>query len=154
MGSAFRFFKSVSNSGIKTEHDFIDNSSTQYHDYWASNLVSLVFFIILFVGVQQKNIVLVKIYKYFLVITGILTEIFLVWYLVDMIFIEEKTGSSTTIIVTLLIALAITTGLFLLFLWIVNGVIGYIENEKRLEEANENTTNTKDQKIMVTYEAV
>lgn len=76
------------------------------------------------------------------------------WYLVVTIFIEEKSNSSTTIIIALLIGLAIFTGLFMLFLWIVNGVIGYIENEKRLERTGVNVANPNDQKIIVTYEAV
>lgn len=150
LGSIFKLFSAFSKNG---NDPTMSHESNSYQNV-GSSLVALVFFLILFGGIYQKNIIMVKIYKYFLIISGVLTELVFVYFLVVTIFAEEKSNTDSTIIIALSIGLALYTGLFLLFLWIVNGVIGYIENEKRSEGTGMDEVRPNDQKMAYTYEAV
>lgn len=109
------------------------NETVQYVSLPGS-LLALVFFIILLVGIWQNKLTLVKIYRVFLIATNILAMICLiiaiVVYIGLMIFSEEKIEGGGFIVAILLFFLAILIGLYLLFLWIVNGVIAAIQYEQ------------------------
>lgn len=102
----------------------------------------------------QKNIIFVKIYKVFLIISSILIQLVIVAHIGLTIFYEQKTENSAPFLLAMIAGLAVFTGLFLLFLWIVNGVIGYIEHGVERKDSEPRLTDENDQQMRVKYEAV
>uniref|UniRef100_A0A8D8D0T8 (northern house mosquito) hypothetical protein n=1 Tax=Culex pipiens TaxID=7175 RepID=A0A8D8D0T8_CULPI len=161
LGYSYAFFGilgsilGVVSSVVLIEVDAVNKpSNSYYYQNISSSFVMLVFFLMLFAGIYHKNIVFVKIYKVFLIISSILIQLVLVAYIGFTIFYEQKTENSASFLLALIVGLAIFTGLFLLFLWIVNGVIGYIEYGAVLNAAEPGLTDEDDQKMKVKYEAV
>ncbi|XP_038117699.1 uncharacterized protein LOC119769415 [Culex quinquefasciatus] len=97
----------------------------------SSGLFSLVFFIILIVGIYQKNITLVKIFKVVLVISGVLGYIVLFCgflLAIANVIEDSQRNFGAILLLILVIALAIYTAFFKLVLWIINGLVDYIEH--------------------------
>uniref|UniRef100_A0A8D8FLA7 (northern house mosquito) hypothetical protein n=1 Tax=Culex pipiens TaxID=7175 RepID=A0A8D8FLA7_CULPI len=151
LGSIMRVVSSV----VLIEVDAVNKPSNSYYYHnISSSFVMLVFFLILFAGIYYKNIVIVKIYKVFLIISSILIQLVIVANIGFTIFYEQKKENSASFLLALIVGLAIFTGLFLLFLWIVNGVIGYIEHGAVLIADEPRQTDEDDQQMKVKYEAV
>ncbi|KAL9692590.1 hypothetical protein quinque_015804 [Culex quinquefasciatus] len=89
----------------------------------------MVFFVILILGIKQKNLILVRAHKMFLIISNAIGFIILgIGILVLTIFYNEKDAKLARVI--LVIVLVIGLASYLLALWIVNGVIRYIETDR------------------------
>uniref|UniRef100_A0A8D8AY39 (northern house mosquito) hypothetical protein n=1 Tax=Culex pipiens TaxID=7175 RepID=A0A8D8AY39_CULPI len=131
LGTLGSFFQAIQGAlMIGAEHV---NETVQYASLPGS-LIALVFFVILLVGIWQSHLTLVKIYRVFLIVTNVAAIccicIGLVVLIGLMIFTDEQMELGGLAVFGLLVLLAVLIGLYLLFLWIMNGVIAAIQNER------------------------
>lgn len=98
------------------------------------SLISLIFGIILLVGIWEKNLTYVKVFRiYFIVICGITVtalSIFIVVLIGMMIFANGDNFLHSIVVFYVLLVLGFVIGFYKLTMWIVNGVIDAIQNEK------------------------
>uniref|UniRef100_A0A1Q3FLN8 Putative membrane protein n=1 Tax=Culex tarsalis TaxID=7177 RepID=A0A1Q3FLN8_CULTA len=110
-----------------------ENETLQYASLPGS-LIALLFFVILLVGIWKKNLTLVKIYRVFLIVTNVIAicciSVGIVAIIGMMIFADGTPEFGIAAIFGLLVLLAVLIGLYLLFLWIVNGVMAAIKSEQ------------------------
>uniref|UniRef100_A0A1Q3FPL4 Uncharacterized protein n=1 Tax=Culex tarsalis TaxID=7177 RepID=A0A1Q3FPL4_CULTA len=130
------------------------NDQLYCYQHISTSIVGLVFFIMLLAGIYYKKLLLVKVFRIFLITSFVVTQLFGAGYIGFTIFYEQKTERSVNFILALLVGLAIFTGLFLLLLWIVNGVIKYIEHGKVINDIETKPNEADNQQKMMKYEAV